>query len=188
MNNIICTRASGNKDLQGILGLQQANLLSNLSKGEIESQGFVTAIHNLDILLRMNAIEPHIIARDGSLVVAYLLCMTGESRPDVPVLEPMFRTLEEIEFNGKKISDQTFITVGQACVGKGYRGIGLFDQCYSYYREQLSPRYAFAITEIDYGNPRSIKAHQRVGFREVHRYQTPDHTDWSIVLWDWKSR
>jgi hypothetical protein len=135
----------------------------------------------------MNAIEPHVIAKDGSRVIAYLLCMTRESCKDVPVLEPMFKTLEEIEFHGKKIAAQSFIAVGQACVGKGYRGIGIFDECYAYYREQLSPKYAFAITEIDYANPRSIKAHLRVGFQEIFRYQTAEQTDWSIVLWYWKN-
>lgn len=47
----------------------------------------------------------------------------------------------------------------------------------------VSSRYQLLLTEISARNPRSLRAHARVGVRELTRYQ--DETDaWIIVGWD----
>jgi len=48
-------------------------------------------------------------------------------------------------------------------------------------------KFDFAITEIDNRNQRSLNAHKRIGFREIHRYNSADKTEWVIVVWDWKA-
>jgi len=135
----------------------------------------------------MNNIEKHVIAKDGEKVIAYLLAMTKKSKADIPVLIPMFEMFDHIIFNNKPISSFCFIVVGQVCVHKQYRGIGVLDHCYFFYREHFKNKYNFAVTEIDTKNLRSLNAHKRVGFNEAHRYKSPDETEWSIVLWDWRA-
>ena len=49
---IYITQAKNDDDLLGILTLQQQNLAKNLSPEEIAEQGFVTVVHDLDILRR----------------------------------------------------------------------------------------------------------------------------------------
>jgi hypothetical protein len=137
-------------------------------------------------LQQMHRYEKNIIARYGDKVVGYLLGMTAHSKADIPVLVPMFDVFDEIIFNGKPVSGCNYIVVGQVCIGKAYRSLGIFDKCYAAYREHFISRYDFAITEIDTSNQRSINAHLRIGFKEVHRYTDPDQTEWSIVIWDWK--
>lgn len=172
-------------DLLGILRLQKANLARSLESREIESQGFVTVDHSFDQLKKLNDIEPHVIARDGDQVIGYILAMTARSREDIPVLVPMFRLFDQIPFGGKTISGFRYMVIGQVCIARAYRGQGVFDQCYAKYREQYGQTYAFAITEIAASNLRSLKAHARVGFRDLLRYQGPDGTEWVVVLWDW---
>lgn len=183
---LVYTTAKSDEDLQGILQLQQANLPTNLSAEEMKQQGFVTVIHSLADLKKMNVIEPHIIAKDGDKVIAYLLAMTVASKNDIPVLKPMFRMFDTILFNGKKVSDYKYIVVGQVCVDKNYRGKDILDHCYAFYKQHFRQRYDFAITGIATHNTRSIQAHKRIGFSQVSTYMAPDGEEWSVVLWPWK--
>ncbi len=74
--------------------------------------------------------------------------------------------------------------VGQICVGKPWRGQGVFDLLYRAHRDQLRGRYDFVITEVATRNARSMRAHERVGFETIERYR--DATDeWALMRWDW---
>jgi ribosomal protein S18 acetylase RimI-like enzyme len=173
-------------DLQGILHLQTANLPQNISAEQAQEQGFVTVSHDLDLLREFHDIEPHIIAKENDTVVAYVLAMTAASKDTIPILIPMFQIFEEIMVDGRPVSESTYLVVGQVCVSKDHRGMGLFDRCYEAYREAFQDRYDFVITEVSDLNPRSIRAHERLGFREVHRYPAENGSEWVVVLWDWR--
>jgi hypothetical protein len=182
---IIYTSSSTDAELSGIIGLQRSNLPVSLTKEEMAGQGFVTVVHSLAGLKKMNDIERHVIAKDGERVVAYLLAMTAASRMDIPILFPMFDMFDRIPYAGRPVSDHKYIVVGQVCVGKEYRGQGILDKCYAEYRRCFSGRYDFAITEISTRNTRSIQAHKRIGFTLLHEYKAPDGEEWHIVTWAW---
>lgn len=185
MAQVIYTTSQSDKDLQGILDLQRRNLPVNLSPAEMQSQGFVTVMHTIDDLRKMNNIEQHVIAKDRDQVGAYLLAMTKLSRHDIPVLVPMFDIFDNLVIGGQALADFNFIVIGQACVGKEYRGQGVFDGCYSHYKEVFKSKYDFAVTEIATKNTRSLQAHKRVGFKSIHKYIAPDREEWDIVLLEW---
>ena len=84
-------------ELAQILELQRSNLARNLDERESAENGFVTVEHTLDVLRRMHALAPSIIAKDGSDLAGYALVMPLECRSFVPVLEPMFRRLEALD-------------------------------------------------------------------------------------------
>ncbi|MFN3999293.1 N-acetyltransferase family protein [Algoriphagus sp.] len=172
-------------ELRGILDLQKLNLLGEISEEEKTNQGFVTVQHNLDQLRLMHELEPHVIAKEGEKVIGYILAMTKESRDLVPVLVPMFEQFDRLIFEEKKLSAYDYMVIGQICVGKGYRGQGIFDKMYELYRSTFCSRYDFAITEIALTNFRSLKAHQRVGFRTIHEFEDTTQK-WAIVLLNWK--
>jgi L-amino acid N-acyltransferase YncA len=182
---ILFTTSETDNDLAGIMQLQQANLPATLSTKEMQQQGFVTVQHSMADLQQMHRYEKNIIAKDGGKVVGYLLGMTEHSKADIPMLVPMFEIFDEIVFKGKPVAEYRYIVVGQVCIGRAYRGQGLLDRCYAAYRDHFISRYDFAITEIATSNQRSINAHKRIGFKEVHRYTDPRQTEWSIVVWEW---
>jgi len=182
---IIYTTAHSKDDLEGILNLQKRNLASSLNKDEIESQGFVTVDHSYEQLSRLNDHERHVVAKENERVVGYLLAMTKQSRLDIPVLVPMFELFDTISYNNERISAYNYLVVGQVCIDKAWRGQGILDHCYAAYRNYYRTKYDFAITEIAATNARSLKAHKRIGFKEIKTYASPDKTDWSVVLWDW---
>ncbi|WP_373493725.1 GNAT family N-acetyltransferase [Aquiflexum sp.] len=170
------------EDLQGILDLQQQNHLSTI--GAIDN-GFVFVRHDLTKLTKMQSFEPQVICKDDGKVVAFTLAMTSDCKEDIPELIPMFEVFDQIELRGKKVSEFNYIVVGQVCVGEKHRGLGVFDKIYHTYRETFKDKFDFAITEISTRNPRSIRAHTRIGFEEIHQFTDPSGENWSIVAWDW---
>ena len=185
MASLVYTTSQSLNDLEGIIELQRNNLAVNLAIDEISSQGFVTVVHHVDDLKKMNYIEQHVICKDGEKVVAYLLSMTVHSQNDIPVLIPMFDLFKKISFMDKSVAAYNYIVVGQVCIDKDYRGQGVLDKCYAFYKDCFKRKYDFAITEIATRNQRSIKAHERIGFNEIHRYTSADNEEWSIVVWEW---
>lgn len=183
MHSLSYHTAQSEEDFRGILELQAENHLSTLSNLD---QGFVTVRHRMEDIKKMNRFAPHIIAKDGNKVAAYVLAMTVDSKEDIPVLKPMFEQFDKLEYKNKKVSDYHYLVVGQVCVGKDYRSMGVFDLLYEKYKEIHGDRFDFAITEIATSNIRSLKAHLRIGFQEIHRFTDPIPMEWSIVLWDWE--
>jgi Acetyltransferase (GNAT) family len=174
------------KDLTEIVTLQKENLRQNLADVELQAQGFVTVCHSLTDLEKMNQYERSLVVKDQNRVVGYVLAMTKNSRADIPILVPMFQIFDAIYFKEKLVSTYNYMVVGQVCIGKDYRGLGIFDKAYTAYKELFKERYDFAITEIATANQRSLQAHKRIGFTEIHRYIDENKIEWSIVIWDWK--
>jgi GNAT superfamily N-acetyltransferase len=171
-------------ELEQILALQQANLAANVSAAEAQAQGFVTAVHSLEVLQRMHELAPSIVARAESQLAGYALSMRIEARKDVPILEPMFELLETLSFRGRALCDTPFYVMGQICVAKAFRGQGVFDALYRGHRQHYAERFALLVTEVSTRNGRSLRAHERVGFEPLHRYR--DSVDeWVILGWDW---
>ncbi len=164
--------AASTADLEGILALQRASRAPT-------ADGFVTVQHTLPILEAMHAIAPSVVARDAAgVVVGYALVMPRETRALVPILEPMFELLERI------VPPCRWYVMGQIAVAASHRGTGVFDAMYSEHRTSYRDRFDRVITEVSTRNPRSLRAHERIGFRTIHTYR--DATDdWAVIAWDW---
>ena len=172
------------QDLQQILHLQNENLVQNIDETEIQSQGFVTLHHNLKILEQMHRLAPSVIIKDNDKVVAYALTMLPECRQLMPDLEPMFSLLDKLSWKDKPLTDYSFYVMGQICVAKQYRGQGLFDKLYAHHKKIYQPQFKLFITEIATRNHRSIRAHERVGFKTIHTHRD-ELDEWVVVAWDW---
>lgn len=179
------TTIRSEEDVHQVLALQQANLPVNISPETAAAQGFVTVKHDFEVLSKMNAAIPQVIAKDNGKVVGYALVMLPSFQEMIPVLKPMFAQLDAIEYQGNKIRASYYYVMGQICIAEGYRGQGIFDQLYLKHRELYADTFDFCITEISARNLRSFRAHERVGFKTIHTYR--DETDdWNIVLWNWE--
>lgn len=168
------------RDLDGILALQRACR-------EPTADGFVTVAHTLDDLRAMHAIAPSIVARDAAgRIVGYALVMPRETRVRIPVLEPMFQMIEALPSGticGRP--GARWYVMGQVAVAQAHRGTGLFARMYDEHRARYQDRYDAVVTEVATRNPRSLRAHERVGFRTISIYR--DHTDeWALIAWEWR--
>ncbi len=169
-----------------MLDLQAKNHVSSISPAIAQAQGFVTVKHDPQVLQRMNQAAPSIIAKDGGLVVGYALVMPRSFASEVPILQPMFDLLDTLSWKGASLRDHgRWFVMGQICVAEGYRGMGVFDGMYQKMREHCRAEYDFVITEIAERNTRSIRAHERVGFKPLHSFSdAAAGEDWRVVVLD----
>lgn len=185
--NIIFTTITTDEEIQQLLDLQQRNLIKNVSEDVANSQGFVTVVHNFDLLSHMNQSVPQIIAKDGDEVVGYALVMPESFRFDIPVLTTMFELMDGLAYKGKLIKDTQYYAMGQICVAEGYRGMGIFDGLYAKHKENLSEHFELCVTEIAKRNTRSLAAHKRVGFEIIHEYFDTTYPElWEVVAWEFR--
>ncbi|GGW46841.1 GNAT family N-acetyltransferase [Arenibacter certesii] len=172
---IVTTTCTKESELIQILSLQSKNSPENLSSGEKTQEGFVTVSHNLELLNRMNAVCPHIIAKDGAVVVGYALCMHPNFGLEIEILKPMIA-----EINSLLPPPDPYIIMGQICIDKSYRKKGIFRELYKTMKQTLPPQYKRIITEVDTSNPRSLNAHYAVGFTDLKTYVSGKH-EWKLI-------
>jgi GNAT superfamily N-acetyltransferase len=181
---LYATLAATTEELQQVLQLQQQNFIENIDNAEMRSQGFVTLHHDLATLQQMHELAPAVIIKEDNRVVGYALTMLKECRQLMPDLEPMFALFDELSWNNKPLNSFRFYVMGQICVAKKYRGQGLFEQLYEYHKKVYQSRFDLFVTEISTRNPRSLRAHEKTGFKTIHTHK--DLLDeWVIVAWDW---
>ncbi len=176
------TQVSGEHHLLGILELQAANHKTVVNDQVKREQGFVTVKHNLIQLKQLMTYAPQIIAVDeDDTVVGYALVMVKELRNAIPTLVPLFDVIEQLSFEGKPISEQSWYVMGQVCVAHDYRSKGVFRQLYAAHKALLKEQFDLCITDISKSNTRSIAAHQAVGFELLYTF-TDDQDDWEVVV------
>lgn len=179
------TTPSSSHDLQQMLDLQQLNLPHRSTAEKLSQQGFVTVQHSLPLLEKMNEAARHVIAKEADKVVGYALVMLPSFQHMVPVLQPMFRKLESLDYHSAPLSSLRYYVMGQICVAEEHRGKGIFQGLYQKHKELYSTQFDLCITEVATRNPRSIRAHQNTGFEIIHTFT--DETDtWHIIAWNWQ--
>lgn len=172
--------------LQQVMKLQKENLPKNISETEARREGFVTVDHDMETLRDMNTPYGHTLAWSGEALAGYALTMETHFRDRIPILFPMFELLDGIPCEGRLLKDWHYFVMGQVCVAKAFRGKGVFGGLYQNMKERLSTHFDWVVTEISTRNPRSIRAHEKVGFKNIYEYTDPDGEHWVIVAWGWE--
>ena len=173
-------------DIDGILHLHRLNLKANISDEEAQAEGFVSAEYNLESLTKINEICPSIVALDSNkIVVGYALVVTREYYGSHDLLDDLFRSIDALSFKGEPLGNINYVVVGQLCVAKSFRGLGVVQKMYNFYRDELSREYLYCITDVASNNPRSLKSHTKSGFQVIDTKGYGGLT-WYIVLWDWR--
>jgi hypothetical protein len=181
---IIFKRATTDNDLIQILELQSKYHFGNISDEEKNNEGFLTAKHSFNQLKQINDAENAIIAVDNKKIIAYAIAMRKDACPsDMLVFKDLFETLESLEYKNQKLSNFKMILVGQLCVDKEFRGMGVVPSLYKKFFECLKEKYDIAVTDISELNPRSLKAHIKSGFEVIHCFfDNYTQTNWNVVL------
>ena len=174
--------ADSDSDFEGIIMLQSRNLKKGLPKLEWVKEGFVTAIHSHQLLKDMNTPYPHSIAKtDDGTVVGYALTMLPDRRNDLAVLVPMFEMIDSSKVGQKTLGELYYVVMGQVCIAKDFRRMGLFRKLYDHLIGRLGLHYDYMVTEVATSNVRSLEAHKHYGFEELKVY-TADELEWSILF------
>lgn len=181
--NISYHAAQTDQDFEGILSLQRQNHYKLIDEDTQDKEGFVYAEHNLDLLKTMSGYLPQTIAVANGKVVGYTLAMTSVMKDHIIALVPMFEQFDQCFFKDKPLLDYPFVVGGQVCVAEGFRGAGVFAGLYRALADQVKDKYQLCITEIARRNPRSLRAHQKIGFEIIRTYLAQGEI-WDVVAWD----
>ncbi|MBS1664755.1 MAG: GNAT family N-acetyltransferase [Bacteroidetes bacterium] len=172
------------EELKQIAALSAANLVTNISQEQKIKEGFVTWVYPLEVLQTLHKIIPSVIAMDGDKLAGYAITLTKECADAYPPIAENIEYIKTVFYKGRPLSDYRLYFMGQICVEENYRGQGVVNLLYNFHKQQFSPLYDIFFTEISPANPRSLKAHQKVGFQviDTHRDSTGE---WDAVIWDW---
>jgi len=180
---MLVTTVSTDEELQQVSSLNQLNLKKNISEKKISKEGFVSWEYDLDLLKAVHHFSPSIIAKEDTTVVGYALVAVKAAAVH-PELAALLNKIEPLLYKTKPLSAYNYYIMGQVCIDKNYRGLALFDQMFALHKELYQPQFDFVATTIATQNVRSLKAHERVGFRVIHKIA--DHMgNWLLVIWDW---
>lgn len=176
------------QEVDQILALQAENHRDRVDPATAAREGFTSVRHDPAVLHAMNRVYPSAIAKAGEELAGYCLMMPQAFRDQVPILQPMFALLERLAWRGEALAgNPRWFVMGQVCVARAFRGQGVFDGLYHALRHAYADRYDFTVTEISQRNPRSLRAHRRVGFETLHVYPDPAGDEqWEVVVWDWR--
>lgn len=173
------------RELEQIAALSQANLVTNLPAETKSREGFVTWLYTPEGLKAIHAVIPSVIVKDGDILAGYALSLSPACVDVYPPMTATDKLISALSYNGQPLKNQKVYYCGQICVAEAYRGQGLVSMLYHFHRQTFSSQFDFLVTEISTANPRSLKAHQKVGFQIIETHV--DEMDrWDVVLWDWK--
>lgn len=135
-------------DLDGIVALQAAN--------QPERGGTLSACLPPARIAEMMREMPLIVARRDGRVAGYLMSSTREMNADVPVINAMLAAYP---------GTADAYVYGPICVEAEARGKGLAQAMFSELRRLIPAREGILFIRRD--NPASLRAHEKMGMREV---------------------
>jgi len=182
---LYATVVTTDEELRQINQLNQANYRQYITPEEKDKEGFVSWFYPLELLQKTQALAPHVIVKDDDKVVAYALTLLKEEAAFHADLAAMFNNLANVAYNGRLLTEHSIYCMGQVCIDKPWRGKGVFGMMYNQHKQLFSTTFDMLITEISVSNPRSQKAHEKVGFKTIYTY-TDANDVWNVVAWDWR--
>ena len=69
-------------------------------------------------------------------------------------------------------------------MAESHRGKGVFRALYNKHKEAYVSTFDLCLTEVASSNVRSMRAHEKVGFKTIYNFKDQTH-DWNIMCWDW---
>ena len=165
-------------DLDLILKLQQKNLKENTAEEEVKEEGFVTLIHDKELLMKMNTPHPHIICKFGEVLAGYALVLLPDLQNEIPSLKPMFESIDI--FHKENAWEGKYFIMGQICIDKSFRRMGIFKGMYNHMAHIMKPFYDKIVTEVNKENQRSLQAHLHSGFTIMMEHQSGEE-NWVVI-------
>jgi GNAT superfamily N-acetyltransferase len=168
--------AGGPEDYAQVLDLQRQNHVATpgVAGGP---DGFVSLAYTARTLDLARGPFHHVLAKSGAAVAGYALVLLREQGAMFSELEPMFAVADQA------LGERPYFVMGQVCVAQAYRGQGVFDGLYRALRGQMREHFPLVVTEVSRANPRSLRAHERIGFRALG---ADPASAWVVLAWDWR--
>jgi hypothetical protein len=160
-------RRAASRDYGGILRLQEANFIANLSPEE-RLEGFLSAQFTPRQVAEMAADLGTMVAVAGDVVAGFLCAFRREYETGSPVIAKMLAAYERVRFEGRPLSSYSSYIYGPVCIDRAYRRRGLLGGLYRAQRSDLAGRFDVGVAFVSRDNPHSLQAHVAgLGMTEV---------------------
>jgi hypothetical protein len=156
----VITRLGQNRDINGILMLQKANLHDNLSVDE-RKRGFVTTPFLEEQLKELLAQRGIFVAEERGEIAGYAMAGSWDFFAKWPIFPHMVSRLGSLVFLDKPLLPRQSFQYGPICIDSSRRGTGLFPELFEEMRLEFSSRYPVGVTFINRINVHSYMAHTR---------------------------
>lgn len=181
-------QCASDDEVAQILALNRANHRSVLSDDEKRDAGFLTLLYTERMVRDLQRHMPTVIVKAGDVVAGYAHALPpSEGNKIDPHLQAMVDQVNPIVLDGRPLSEHRYYLMAGICVHANYRGKGVFQMLYEGHRQFYGERYEMLVTDISVSNARSMRAHERTGFRTIHKYRD-QQDEWQVVMWDWRKR
>ena len=169
---MIKTRIGNNKDINGILELQERYLYRNLSETE-RKNGFVTTpftVSQLEEISKQNGI--FVAINEKNIIVAYAFAGSWKYFEQWEIFNFMVARFPQLSFEGNKITTMNSFQYGPVCIDKAYRGKGLLNQIFEEMRIEFLKKYPISVTFINKINVISEMAHtKKLGWEIIDEFE-----------------
>ena len=88
-----------------------------------------------------------------------------------PLYQYMLKDLPSTEYLGKSLSTENSYQYGPVCIDKDYRGTEVLPNLFEFSRREMNRRYSILITFINHINPRSLRAHEKLGLEIIKSFE-----------------
>lgn len=159
------------RDFAGILALQSANFIGNLSAEE-RREGFLSAEFTLEQVAAMAGDIGIVVASDSGSVLGYLCGFRCDFDHGSPVIAKMLECFDRVRFEGKPLGAQRSFIYGPVCIDRARRGRGLLRGLYEALKREVAGRYDVGVAFVARSNPHSLRAHVAgLGMAEVGEFE-----------------
>jgi len=179
---MISTRKSNSKDITGILSLQERNLYANLTVEE-RKKGFVTTpftIPQLEAIIDLNGL--FVAINESQQIIAYVFAGDWTYFQQWPIFQLMVTRFPQLSFQGQGITIDNSFQYGPVCIDKNYRGQGVLPLIFEEMRLEFVQHFPISITFINQVNIPSTKAHLKLGWEIIDRFDFNDNQYLGLAL------
>ena len=157
-------------DIEGVLSLQEKYLFRNMTEVE-RKRGFVTtpfSVKQIEEILKQNGL--FVAVNDKDEIIAYTFAADWMYFEQWAIFNHMVSRFPHISFHGNEVSTKNTFQYGPICIDIPFRGIGVMELIIEKMRIEFLKRFPISLTFINQINDVSTRAHKKIGWEIVDRF------------------
>lgn len=167
-------RRAQRQDFESMVKLQNENLATRLPEDE-KQQGFLSGSFSQEQFSELNNDLAVIVCVDESSkpessVVGFLCASSVAFNQPYKLPATMTARFSNVTYKDRLLSDYSAVVAGPVCVDRNYRGQGVFESMYDCLLQNVPKEYDLISVLVSTNNPRSIRAHEKVGLETIDTF------------------
>ena len=159
-------RRAATADFESLVSLQNSNLASNLSDQQ-RLDGFLSMGFSAKQFADINDDLTVIVGTEVEIVKAFLCASTLQFNAQFALPKTMIDRFPHAIYDSKPLSEWSACIAGPVCIDAALRGQGVLKMLYDCFYNIAPVKYELATVFVSADNPRSIRAHEKLGMRIV---------------------